>query len=243
MNREASASPAMGVGLPDWTACAVERHTMRRILLLATVSIATLGAPATTLADQRVGSYATPPAVRPQAPTPAASRTIYREPVFSVGPFGDGRRGFGLRGGFAPFGGFYGGLGGGTSTDVDVDVDVRGDRSSNAPVVIQAPRLNADRARIARLEEANRALRAVRPEDLRYLGIAATATGPGSKELRQLVGTIIAQRERERRERVSGARVVVVDELQRELGDERAALREIEARPRNKHILYLGFDD
>ena len=189
-------------------------------------------------------------------------RVLYKEPVFTAGPHYDGVYG---RGGAKPRGrvvyrdpvyggglvhpGFYGGFNrygailprSGNDTDVDVDVRQRG---GNASVLNFVPRARPDLTKeVAALRAENWRLRRSLVPDLGPLGLAATAKGDGGAELRELLGAITARRERQYQERVSGARVVSVDEYQRELGIERTAVRRLEGRERNPHILYLGFAD
>ena len=87
------------------------------------------------------------------------------------------------------------------------------------------------------------ALRGSMMPDLSALGMAAAGNGPGAAELRELIGAIVARRDRQWQERLSGARVVQVDEYQLDIDRERRAIRRLENRERNPHILYLGFDD
>ena len=228
---------------------------MRRLPLLVAAVATTIAASAVPAkAGHHAAHPATPayhpakpadPPRRATRPTPPSSVQIYRDPVYSdrfVHP--------GFYGGFDRYGAVlprsgtvypgYGGLLGGRG-DTNVDVDVRTRQGGAAPVVVAPPA--TDTPAMAALRRENWHLRRSIEPSLDYLGIAATARGEGAAELRGLVGTIIAERERERRERVSGARVVAVEDYQRELGDTRAEIRRLEHRPRNKHILYLGFDD
>ena len=159
-------------------------------------------------------------------------------PIYGPGVFPGYGPGYGLGYGF-------GRDRGDVNVDTNVDVGVR----QNAPVVVVPDGASrradvADARTEASLRAIERRLQGLeqRP-DLEWLGIAANAQGEHSDRIRALVADIIAERETERRERRSGARVAAVDPVLADLAAERDALRDLEGRGRNPHILYLGFDE
>ena len=84
-----------------------------------------------------------------------------------------------------------------------------------------------------------------RPSDvaLQSAGAAAAGGGAGSHKLRNVISSILLEREAERISKRSGSQHLYVTDEMRALAEERAALREAEGRGRNRHILYLGFDE
>lgn len=198
----------------------------------------TVAAPNRTAQPARRTQRRSGPTAAPGVPHPPSTPVyLYRDPVY-----GTGRVHPGFYGGFDRYGEVLPQTRNDVNVDVDVDAGTAGPRGGGT-VVLTQPEGNGASEEIARLRAENWRLRRSLAPDLDALGLAATAEGRGGAELRELIGAIVARRDRQWQEQVSGARVVTVEPYQRELDTERTAIRKLERRERNPHILYLGFDD